>query len=212
MKRAFSLPELVLAMALFGMVSLLIFSMLLSGTRSFNIAMSRSTLQGELNRSLARLQGEVRRSSASLVGLVHEPGRQVDSQSRDGICLSALRDWRAPASYDSSGTPLWDEFVVYYATRETPGRLLRRSLHPVGAPFTGPMAGLSGASLPDQPGGADTAVLSQHLEEFELRYDGGAGVLEVSLLLRRRAGLTPQGQRVHEERVQAACRMRLNNP
>ncbi|MBN9413992.1 hypothetical protein ABS71_13875 [bacterium SCN 62-11] len=212
MKRAFSLPELVLAMALFGLVSLLIFSMLLSGTRSFNIAMSRSTLQGELNRSLARLQGEVRRSSVSLVGLVQGADRQLGGQSRDGICLSALRDWRAPASYDAQGTPLWDEFVLYYATMQTPGRLLRRTFHPAGAPYVAPMTGLNSTLLLDQPGGGETSVLAQHLEEFKLRYDGGAGVLEASLLLRRRAGRTPQGQRVNEERVQAACRMRLNNP
>lgn len=209
MRRAFSLPELVLAIALFGLVSLLVFSMLLNGTRSFNIAMSRSTLQGELNRSLARIQGEVRRSSVSLVSLVQGPDRQLGLLSREGICLSALRDWRSPASYDPSGTPLWDEFVLYYATMQTPGRLLRRTFHPAGSPYTAPMTGLT---LLDQPGGSETAVLAQHLEEFKLRYDGGAGVLEASLLLRRRAGRTPQGQRVNEERVQAACRMRLNNP
>lgn len=212
MKRAFSLVELVLVMALFGLISLLIFSLLLSGTRSFNIVMSRSTLQSELNRSLARLQGEVRRSSGSLVSLVRDADRQVNGQSRHGVCLSALRDWRSADSYNSVGEPLWDEFVLYYATMQTPGRLLRRVYHPAGVPFARPMAGLAAATdLLDQ-GGPDTAVLAQHVEEFQLNYDGGSAVLEASLRLRRRAGRTPEGGRVNEERVQAACRLRLNNP
>lgn len=211
MKRAFSIVELVLAMALFGLISLLIFSLLLSGTRSFNIVMSRSTLQGELNRSLARLQGEVRRSSASLVTVLRASDRQVEGHCRHGICLSSLKDWRAESSYDQ-GSPRWDEFVLFYATMQTPGRLLRRVYHPAGAPFSAPMTGLSAATdLLDQ-GSPDTSVLAQHVEEFKLTYDGGSGVLEASLQLRRRAGRTPEGNRVNEERVQAACRLRLNNP
>ncbi|MBX3170842.1 MAG: hypothetical protein KF760_25775 [Candidatus Eremiobacteraeota bacterium] len=211
MKRGFSVAELVLAMALFGVISLLIFAMLLSGSRSFNIVMSRSSLQGELNRSLARLQGEVRRSSASLVTVLHSSDRQVEGLSRHGICISSLQDWRAADSYDDAGTPQWDEFVLYYATLQTPGRLLRRAYRPAGAPFSSPMAGLLATDLLDHPG-PEAAVLAQHVEEFRLTYDGGSAILETSLRLRRRAGRTPEGNRVNEERVQAACRLRLNNP
>ena len=211
-RRGFSVAELVVCMALFGLISLLIFSLLLSGSRSFNIVMSRSTLQGELNRSLARLQGEVRRSSIGLATVLRGSERSVDGLSRHGICLSSLRDWRAATSYDDDGAPLWDEFLIFYATLQTPGRLLRTVYHPPGAPFTQPMAGLSAATHLLDQGAPDTATLAQHVEEFKLSYDGGAGVLEVSLQLRRRAGRTPEGNRINEERVQANCRLKLNNP
>jgi len=200
-------------MALFGILNIVIFAMLQSGSRSFNIATSRSTLQGELNRSLARLQGEVRRSSASLLSVVTDPARRVDGQRRDGISLSSLRDWQAAASYGANGDPLWNEFNVYYATRETPGRLLRRTYHPPGAtPYQTPMAGFASAMLVDNPTGTEVTVLAQHLEEFKLQYDGGASALKVELLLRRRAGRTPEGRRVNEERVQATCQLRVANP
>lgn len=212
MKRGFSLTELVLTTALFGLISLLVFSMLLSGSRSFHIVMSRSTLQGELNRTLARLQGEVRRSSAGLASLVRGSDRQLNGQSRDGICISSLRDWRSAASYDMDGTPQWDEFVLYYATLQNPGRLLRRAYRPAGAPFSEPMVGLAAATHLLDQGDPETSVLAQHVEEFRLVYDGGSAILEASLRLRRRAGRTPEGNRVNEERVEAACRLRLNNP
>ena len=212
MRRAFSITELVLSLALFGLISLLVFSMLLSGARSFTVVMSRGTLQSELSRILARLQGEVRRSSASLVSVVGGADREVDGQSRHGICLSSLKDWRSPASYDDEGAPLWDEFILYYASLQTPGRLLRHTYHPAGAPFSQPMAGLSAATHLLDQGDGETAVLAQHVEEFRLVYDAGSAVLEGSLKLRRRAGRTPEGNRVNEERVQAFCRLRLNNP
>lgn len=192
-------------MALFGLLNILVFALLQSGARSFGITMSRSTLQGELSRALARLQGEVRRSSASLVSVSRDPARF----NRDGVSLCGLRDWRASASYSPEGSPLWDEYLVYYATTESPGRLLRRVDHPAGAPYTRPLPSFA---MPDNPAGSDSSVLAQHVEEFKLAYDGGSSSLGVSLLLRRRAGLTPEGRRVNEERVQAHCRLHLNNP
>ena len=207
--------ELVLAMALFGILNVMIFGLLQSGSRSFSIGMSRSSLQGDLNRSLARLQGEIRRSSASLLSVVADPSRVVDGCRRDGVCASSLSDWRANSSYSPNLTPLWDEYVVYYATLQQPGQLIRQTYRPAGSPFTQPMTGFTPAThMTDIPAnhGFSTVVLAHHLEEFRLRYDGGSNILEVQLLLRRRAGLTPEGRRVNAERVQAHCQLRLSNP
>lgn len=214
-RKGISLVELLLAMALFGLLNLLMFVALQSGTRSYGIAMSRSSLQGDLNRSLARLQGEIRRSSASLVTVAADPTRLVQGQARHGLCLGSLQDWRANTSYTADGDPLWDEYIVYYATMEQPGRLVRQTHRPPGAPYLAPMVGFSASShMTDTPAthGFGTLVLAQHLEEFRLRYDGGSSVLELQMCLRRRAGLSPQGNRVQEESVQANCQLRLSNP
>lgn len=201
MRRAFALVELILALLLFGLLNALIFALLQSGTRSFAITMSRGTLQSELNRSLARLQGEVRRSSATLLSVVIR-------NDRDGVSLSALQDWQAAAAYSSVGDPLWDEFVVFYAT--TTGLLVRKAYHPAGAPYREPLAGFSEAThMPDEPEGN---VLAQHVEQFRLRYDGAAGILNADLRLRRRAGLNPEGRRVNDESLQASCQLRVSNP
>jgi prepilin-type N-terminal cleavage/methylation domain-containing protein len=215
-RSGYTLVELLLALALFGILNALMFSLLQTASRSFGIAISRSTLQSELNLSLVRLQADVRRSSASLLSIAADAGRSVDGQRRDGVCVSALRDWRAGSSYSPQAEPLWDEYVVYYATREQPGRLIRQLHHPAGAPYSMPLAGFAPAShMNDDSGsnGADqTTVLAQNLEQFRISYDGGSSVVALDLLLRKRGGLTPEGRRVNEERVQATCLLRLGNP
>jgi len=205
-----TLVELVLAMGLFGLLNLLLFAALQSGTRSYAIAVTRSDLQGDLNRCLTRLQAEIRRSSAGQLVVVTHPGRMLDGHSRHGICLSSLQDWRAGSSYNADGDPLWDEYISYYASLESPGRLVRQTHRPAGAPYTAPMAGFGAGSLVIH--GPGSLVLTQHLEEFRLRYDGASQVLEMELRLRRKAGRTPEGKRVQEESVQASCQLRVCNP
>ncbi len=205
-----TLVELVLAMALFGLLNLLLLATLQSGTRSYAISTTRSDLQGDLNRSLTRLQAEVRRSSAGQLAVVNDSTRIVDGRCRHGLCLSSLQDWRASSSYSLDGDPLWDEYISYYASMDNPGRLIRQTHRPPGAPYSSPMAGFSSGSLMIH--GPGSLVLTQHLEEFRLRYDGSSQVLELQLCLRRQAGRTPEGKRLQEESVQASCQLRVNNP
>lgn len=186
------------------MAILLAFALFELGSRSFRLGSMRHGLQSDARRAAALLDQDLRRSDYGTVKVLDSgvnPSLQVLSTSgalveRDGVCLAGLSDWLSGASYDAlSSRPLWDEYIVYYATTEAAGgRLIRQVLIPPTAPYSTPYAGFTvAASLNLNPvlnagGVRNTQTLSQHVEELKIVPDAPTQSLQVSLKLRDTGG------------------------
>jgi len=216
-RRGFSLLEATVGLALFAVLSLLVFAMFTSGVRSTNLVYLRHTLQGDLSRSLGRLQVDARRASANLAVTSSRQIANLEGNlvHRDGLCLPDLKDWSAASSYDANARPLWDQYITYYPTTIAPGRLMRQLYRPAGAPYQAPMTGFGPAFLNDDPtanvGNLQTQVLAEDVEDFLVTTDLANQSLLVTILLRKRGGRAPGGSRIQDERLQTSTRIKMGN-
>ncbi len=137
-RRGFSILELVVAMSIFMILSVLIFSFFRYGTRSFYSANARNSLQSDALRVIEGLQLELGRSAHTSVRIVNDSSRQVDidgeQYQRDVISFVALEKWYDglnTAQYDpDTGAPLWNRYWVYYADRSPEGKVYRLKVDP----------------------------------------------------------------------------------
>ena len=138
-KRGFSLIELVIATSLFLVISILIFSFFRFGTRSFKQANDRHGLQVEGLRVLESIQGEMKRTNRTSI---QQEARTINVDvegkstpvSRDAFSFVTLQKWGDRTNsnnYDlASGAPLWNRYIVFYATQEEVGKIIRLKLDP----------------------------------------------------------------------------------
>ena len=142
--------------------------------------------------------------------------RLAAANPRDGVSFSTLSDWSKPALFDpGDGHPLWDSYTVYYATLETPGRLVKQVYTPAGAPFVNPMAGFSAvANTRDDPSSnlgviQRTSVLAAQVEV--LRLQAGSDSLQLRLLLGAQSGRRFDGNGSSQERLEMNFTLKQEN-
>lgn len=210
-----------LVLFLFSLVTALVFVAFRDGTRTFANLSLRQGLEADGRRCAAVLEQQLRQSDFSLLGLQNGSNRQRmgasgATVSRDGVCYVSLSRWWDAANFDSTGRPLWDQYEVIYATLFNPGHLIRQVYRPAGAPYGAAMDPFSiSTCLNDDPkdniGARETHLLSQLVEDFQLRDDGQHSSLGLRLILTQRATQRAGANTPSQERLQIDLAIKLNN-
>lgn len=201
--RAFSLLETLFTVAIMGGLMAILAGVFAAATANLKLGATRLELQSELRRVVTPLRRDLRNTNFLSVSRVGQTcsvsanppaaGPKVDV-ARDGLALNGLKQPLADASYDpDSGKPLWDCYVLYFATRDDPdGRLVRALVDD--SPRSEVARTLTGFSVADMsasnPNLLDDSlrVLSQQVYAFGATLDTTNQLVQVHVKLRGRAG------------------------
>lgn len=116
--RASSLLELIFALGLLGMLSVVFFLILDMSLRSFQRAIVRHNIQADTQRIAYRLTEDLRRSHFLTVSTVEARSSQNNFQ-RDAICMAGVKDWTSASAIDpANNRPKWDRYFLYYCVRQ----------------------------------------------------------------------------------------------
>jgi hypothetical protein len=220
-RRAFSVLEIVFSMAIMAFVMVGIFWVFDMGQQSFHFVSLRQGLQAEARIAYLQMHTDLRHSSyvsvtalARTVGVVlpRQESKGVQTLDRDGLCLAGVQDWSAASATDPiTGFPNFDAYVVYYATSEPEGRLIRQLVTPaIVGPYLNSQFSL-GSSMNDNPilnvnrVGAGR-ILSQRVLSFQARRDDSKRLVYVSLKFRALGGKKPGGGARADETYELSLR------
>lgn len=131
--RGFQLAELLVSVLIFGIVASICAYAAASGFRTFANTTSRQTLQRDARAIFAWLQRDVGLSNLVRCQRIARP---IDSDRRDVLAVAAMDSWQQPIAVDPLGLPRWDRLVVYMATPNAQGQLLRQQYDPVAIPLS----------------------------------------------------------------------------
>ena len=203
--RGFNLLEVVVSCVLLSTAMLCAFEFFEFGSRVFRGGLMRQGLQAQVRRSVTPLDQDLRRTDLSTVSVIakaQDATREILSTSgalveRDGLCLAALSNWNLGTNYDTlTSRPMWDRYVVYYATTEAEGaRLIRQTVRPPGSPYLSNWGVFTTAtSLSQNPALnsgpiENTRVLADQVEEFHVVLDAPTSAVIVKVKFRATGGL-----------------------
>lgn len=200
-----------------SMALLACFELFQWGSRAALLGQARAGLESEGRRLLLAVRMELLRSDfdgleTDLTRTTLNPEGQT--VPRHALSLLCLEDWSDGANINTTAAaPLWDRYMVLYATRANPGQLVKQYYQPAGAPYQGPMGSLA-ALLSDtplsNPGAASLHVLSQSLESFRVTSDELSKVVQLNVTLARRGGRKADKANLNE-RHQLSLTVRLEN-
>lgn len=168
-RQGMTLGELLVASSIFLLVLGMVVGIMVMGVRMFHHASLRQGIEGDARRIAARLRQDLATTDFRTVSSVT---RTVATDRRDGLAMAALSDWNEPTKFDAIGLPKWDRYKVYYATQESPGRLIRQEVNPSGMPTDGwvaPYANLS-LNLQDNPQLNLSVLNSNSLSDIVVRF------------------------------------------
>ncbi len=215
-KRAFSLIELAVATLILSMALLLCFVLFQWGTRAAIQGQMRAGIQGEGRRILLGIRNELMRSDFSTLETLSRTSPNAEGQPVPRCALSSatLSNWSDAACFDSdSALPLWNRYMVIYATRSNPGLLIKQLYAPPGAPYAGPMGNLAGL-VNDDPGTNANAIqrftLGQNIESFQVVSDEDSKSVHLDIMLAARGGRKGESGKLNE-RHQLKFDVRLEN-
>ncbi len=200
-----------------SMALLVCFELFQWGSRAALLGQARAGLESEGRRVLLAVRMELLRSDFG--GLETDSTRTTTNPegqtvARHALSLPCLENWSDGSKFNtSSAAPLWDRYMVLYATRANPGLLAKQYYKPAGAPYQGPMGNLS-ALLSDNPtfnpGYSSLQVLSKNIESFQLSSDELSKVVQLNVTLARRGGRKADKAGLNE-RHQLNLAVRLEN-
>ncbi|MCA9792580.1 MAG: hypothetical protein KC910_12325 [Candidatus Eremiobacteraeota bacterium] len=185
--------EAVVVLAILSIVMLVVFSLFQFGSRGFQHAVLRQGLLGDAQASATRFKADASathfRSITVVPRTVNLPGGATPR--RDAVAFVGLSDWHDPASFFPSGLPRWNRYIVYYATRDDEGLLVRQEIDLGALPGPVPYDDLN-INISDLPNtNANvfrSGILSKHVLEFEVGKNEARQVLDFRLLLRQKGG------------------------
>lgn len=216
-QRGFTLSEVLVACFVLSMALLVCFELFQWCSRAALLGQSRASLESEGRRLLLGVRMDLMRSDFD--GLETDLSRTTlnpegETMPRHALSFPCLENWSNPASFNTeSAAPLWDRYLVLYATRANPGLLVKQFYTPAGAPYQGPMgnlAGLLNEAPASNPNSRGFQVLSQNLESFRVTTDETNKVIECQLVLARRGGRKAEKAALNE-RHQLSLTTRLEN-
>jgi type II secretory pathway pseudopilin PulG len=198
--RAFTLIEIVVVCSIFGLSIGIVFLIFAMGTRGFNQAVERTGAIGEIHAITRAVERDVR--------LTHFYSARVKSRnvttehgntSRDGLSIAGLSNWSVPANFNAQGLPLWDRWVLFYASTEELGRLFRLEMRrtPRGYPLK-PQNGIDPLLTNDPVNNEDAlrvGVLSERVESFQAELFPAQRLVKLKLRLVNNKGLLVGSQR-----------------
>ncbi len=208
--RGFTLLESLITIAVLGGLVLVVFAVFEVGVTGFKVGGNRLDLQGDLRRVLTPMRKDLQNSSYQSVSMLavsaaniplKPPGATPSTTvERDGLCMNGLRNPQDDDSYDSdSGLPIWDCFVCYFATQDSPdGKMVRMLLRD-------PSHDTLSVPHPLSPGDLSLAnpdllannikVLSDQVMEFGVTLDPSNQLVRLHLKLRSKIGHQQMGGR-----------------
>lgn len=211
MKRrdGFTLLESLVTLVVLGCLVLVVFAVFEVGVTGFKVGNNRLELQGDLRRMMAPLRKDLLNSSYQSVSTLPitvnvpekppSPNPQV-TVHRDALCFNGLRDLEDNDSYDATtGLPLWDCFVCYFATKDSPdGKLVRLLLRDNTPGSRSDPRNLQTNDL--SLGGPDILnksikVLSDRVMEFETSLDPSNQLVVLHVRMRSKVGHQAMGGR-----------------
>lgn len=225
-RSAFTLLETLIGVVLLGGLIVVVFAVFAVGASGFKLGTARLDLQSEVRRIMTPLRQDLRNSSFQSISSVavsrnvpaHPPNTQpLIPAHRDGLCFNGLQQILKDSSYDSnSGFPLWDCYVVYFASLDEPdGKMIRMVLQdPTPASTLSVPRSLSPSDLslsnPDLLN-RNIRVLSNRVLEFEATLDQSNQLVRIHLKVRSPAGHTNMGRRSTVEVVEISTSVRPAN-
>lgn len=124
-----TLIEVTLTMFMLSLLTVLLFSAFEMGTRVFRDTTVRQSSENQLR--AIKLLFE-RDASHTNIWNCDVRADTAGTFSRDAISMSALDDWKDDSNYDATTLrPLWNRYLVWYATTNSPtGSLYRQVISP----------------------------------------------------------------------------------
>lgn len=118
-RRGFSLPEMMLVLALFTLASVLIFSLLHDGFRKFRSLNSRHDTQQRLAKAMNWLQRDIEKADPDQIG-----SKRIGAAGNGDVVWFLSADDPTQANPDlrfvrdpATGLPRWQRHIIYYLIR-----------------------------------------------------------------------------------------------
>lgn len=183
------------------------------GFRAFSLSVARADVTTEARRLSLFIEHELRGTSYFSVST---RSRTVSKDRRDAICFVSRNSWSSANAYnENKGTPNWNRYFLYYATRALPhGSLIRLSIDagaaaPSAAYETGPFPFAGFVSSPDSylreeppfspPSEVETAqILASAVKKFEVKKDPVNQNIDLRFLLRQNGFMARRASGVRE--------------
>lgn len=214
-ERGLALIELIISLAMLSLLLLLIFSTFELGTRLFRDTTTRQSSEMELRGIRLMLERDVNLSNFWYSNTVE---REIGGSRRDALSLVSLSNWDDSTLYDpTTKRPAWNRYIVWYATGEPKGRLIRQALAPSlgGSPyFTQPYGALP-LNLSDDPMSNANLVysreLTQNLREFRTQTRLQNGTIETHIRLQASGSKRPQSTENTEDHLEVTLTFQPKN-
>ncbi len=178
-------------------------------TRIFGESTLRQSAEQQLKTVRVLLERDVELTSFWLINVA--PRDYSDGTARDGLSMVGLSDW-SNTSLFQAGTqrPAWDRQIVWYATEDSPARLIRQiAAPPVAAPasyLNKPYENLRDKLSNNAPESTinvlSTRYLSADILEFEAVPKYENATLRVKLHLRPKGNYRAQSMEKSENHLQ----------
>jgi hypothetical protein len=183
------LIELIITMAMLGLLTALLFSAFELGTRVFRDTSVRATSENQLRSIKLLFERDVHHSNIWYCNKNPLP-RPVGASDRDALGMPTLDNWNDDTNFDPvSLRPMWNRYIVWYATTASPtGALYRQIIEPAvpAGGFTSPYGALS-ANLSATPSlNADvlyTRIMSEDVIDFKTNFKFQDGTVSATVRL-----------------------------
>lgn len=192
-----------------GALLLLLFGAFSMSTRVFSESTLRQSAEQQLKTIRILLERDLELTS---FWLIKEDARTLgDGTSRDGVAMVGLSEWN-DSSLFQSGTqrPAWNRQLVWYATEETPGRLIRQVVAPpppapstyLNQPYEALADNRSNVSPESNHHVHSTRYLSAGVTDFKVTSKLSNATLEVKLHLQQKGNYRAQSMAKTENHLQ----------
>jgi hypothetical protein len=132
-QHGFQLAELLMSILIFSLVLGVCMYAASAGFRMFAEGSSRQVLQRDARAIFTWLRRDVGLSNLIRCQRVKRLKDGIGPDRRDVLGVAAMDSWQQPLAVDELGLPAWNRLVVYMATPNQNGLLLRQSYQPSGA-------------------------------------------------------------------------------
>lgn len=160
-KSGFTLLETIVSMAMLSGLILLIFGAFNLASGLFQDTGVRQSAEMQLRSIKLLLQRDIELSDFWLLSKV--PRTLSTEGQRDALSLSGLSDWDDSSNFDSAtDRPLWNRYIVWYASLEPKATLYRQVVDP-GSQILTPYNDLDSNISDVNPGGNSNVIFSRTL-------------------------------------------------
>ena len=214
--KGFTLIEALVSLVALGLLTLGLGALFIFSLNGFKQAGARQGTQAQILSVRVSLANDLPLSNFR-GAVVQERTKAVAGENvrRDGLSIVSMSDWDDVSLYDAAGLPRWDRHVVYYATLEDSGRLIRQLYQNTAiAPAPVPFLGLS-SRLSDNPASnADSLrfrVVASGVHSWECEADVQKQAIVQTLKIRKTSGRSGLGAKSIDEVQEALFNWELVN-
>lgn len=128
-RRGQLIVEMLLALGMLSLLLVLVFGAFGMSTRIFTESTLRQSAEQQLKTVRVLLERDIELTNFWLANVVTRP--VSGGRSRDALSMVGLSEWNNASLFQSdTQRPAWDRQLIWYATTESPGRLIRQVAAP----------------------------------------------------------------------------------